>query len=161
MSNICTSCSAREGSPAGKWYVRPSCVGRRDPPNALRDACVDNGNAPPAGACTPGATPSRRRNDRFSLDAASRQATFVDVYRARCDPTSVCKDILAASPWMAELNRASPGELRSAVLREQKHLAPANMSGLEEVLGQGGDIPSDGASFLFMTAPVSGAGAPA
>ena len=42
-----------------------------------------------------------------------------------------------------------------------KHQAPANSSGLEAVLGQGSEVPSDGTSLLLMTAQFSGAGAQA
>ena len=62
---------------------------------------------------------------------------------------------------MAEHRRASPTELRSALRRVKKHLAPANTSGLEDVLGQGSDVPSDGTSLLLMAAQFSGSGAPA
>ena len=40
-------------------------------------------------------------------------------------------------------------------------MAPANTSGLEDVLGRGGDVPSDGACSFLITAQFSGAGEPA
>ena len=61
------------------------------------------------------------------------------------------KDIFAVCPWMAELSRDSPAELRSALPWVKKHLAPASTSGPEDVLGQWGDVPSDGTSLLSMT----------
>ena len=39
-----------------------------------------------------------------------------------------------------------------------KHLPPSNMSGLEDVLEQGGEAPSDGTSLLLMAAQFSGVG---
>ena len=62
---------------------------------------------------------------------------------------------------MVELRRASPADLRSALLRVKKHLAPANTSGLEHASGQGSEVPSDGTSLLSTTAQFSGAGAQA
>ena len=59
---------------------------------------------------------------------------------------------------MIELRRAAPAEIRSALLRVKKHLPPPNASGLEDVLGQAGGVPSEGASLLLMTAQFSGAG---
>ena len=49
-------------------------------------------------------------------------------------------------------------ELRSALLRVKKRRPPSNASGLDDVLGQGGDVPSDGTSLLVMTAQFPGAG---
>ena len=62
---------------------------------------------------------------------------------------------------MVQLRRASPSEVRSALLRVKKHLPPSNTSGLEDVLGQGGEVPSEGTSLLLMTAQFSGAGSQA
>ena len=59
---------------------------------------------------------------------------------------------------MAEVRRSAPAELRSASFRAKKHLAPANASGLEDVLGQGSDVPSDGTSLLLTNAQFSGPG---
>ena len=61
---------------------------------------------------------------------------------------------------MVGVRRASPATLHSALLRVKKHLAPANASGLEDVLGQRGEAPSDETS-LSTTAQFSGAGAQA
>ena len=72
-----------------------------------------------------------------------------------------CKDIFAACPWMVELRRAFPADLRSALLCSKKHLAPADTSGLEGVLGQGSEVPSTGTSLFLMTAQTSRAGAQA
>ena len=159
MSNICTSCSARGSSSAGKLYVCPSFMGHGDPPNTLCDACVDCAFAPSAGAWAPGATPHFRCNVCVALDAADHRAARIDMYTARFDPTSVRKDTFAAHPGMADLSRASPEEPRSALLRAKKHLAPANTSGLEDVLGHGSDVPSEGTSLLSTTAQFPGAGA--
>ena len=160
MSRICTFCSARESSSAGIWHVRPSCVGCRGPPKTLRGARVDNGYATSAGVWAPGATPARR-NVCIALDGAGSRTTFIDVYTGRRDPMFVRKDIFSVCPRMVKLTRASSGELRSALLKVKKHLAPADTPGLEDVLGQGCDIPSGGTSFLLMLAQLSGAGRPA
>ena len=65
---------------------------------------------------------------------------------------SICKDIFAARPRAAELRRATPSDLRSTLLRVKKHLAQANAPSLEDVLGQGSEVPSDGTSLLLMAA---------
>ena len=97
----------------------------------------------------------------WRLDVAERRDAFIDDYKSRCDPTFARKDIFADCPWVAELSRASPGELRDALLRVRKHRAPADASGLEDALGQGSEVPSDGTTSLSTTAPFSGAGAAA
>ena len=60
--------------------------------------------------------------------------------------------------WIVELRRARPSGLRTALERVKKHLPPSNMSGVEDVLGHGGDVPSASTSLLLMAAQISGAG---
>ena len=60
--------------------------------------------------------------------------------------------------WMVDLRRASSAELRSALLRAKKHLPQSNTSGLEVVLGQGSEVPSDGTSLLSTAARMCGSG---
>ena len=62
---------------------------------------------------------------------------------------------------MTEVRRASPAEFRAALVRVKKHLPSSNTSGIEDVLGRGGEVPSDGASLLLMAAQFSGSGAQA
>ena len=59
---------------------------------------------------------------------------------------------------MAELRRATPAEIGAALLRAKKHLPPPNASGLEDVLGQAGGVPSESTSLLLMAAQFSGSG---
>ena len=61
---------------------------------------------------------------------------------------SVRVGVFAICPRVAKLRRACPGGLRNALLHVKKHLAPAETSGLEDVLSQGGDIPSGGTPLL-------------
>ena len=61
---------------------------------------------------------------------------------------------------MVELSRASPVDLRAALLRA-KFWGPANTSGHEDFLGRGGDAPSDGAALLLITTQFPEAGTPA
>ena len=92
-----------------------------------------------------------------------RQSTAIPSgeYKSRRDPASVCRDIFVVRPWMGELRRASRTDLRTALVRAKKHLPPSNSPGLEDVLGQGGEVPSDGTSLLLTTAQFSSAGAQA
>ena len=83
---------------------------------------------------------------------------MIDEYRYRCDPTAICKDISAVSPWMADLRRATPAELRNALVRVRKRVAPATTSGHEDAPGQGSEVPSDGTSWLLMAAQFFGKG---
>ena len=69
-------------------------------------------------------------------------------------------DISVVCLWLVELSRAAPAFPRGASQRGKEHWAPANSSGLEDVLGQGSDVPTDGASSLSTTAQCSGSGAP-
>ena len=62
---------------------------------------------------------------------------------------------------MVQLRQASPGEVRSALLRAKKRLPLSNTSGSEDVLGQGGEVPSESTSLLLMAAQFSGSGSQA
>ena len=93
---------------AGKWYVCPGCVGRRDRPSTSRDVCVDTGYASTVGIWLPGATTPLRRNVCVASDAAKRRDTFIGGYKSRCEPMSARKDIFASCPRTAELRRAPP-----------------------------------------------------
>ena len=156
MSNVCSFCPVKGSAPAGKWLVRGDCVGGRDPPGAATPHFASS-----LRAWAPNAAAQFRCNMCLALDAAKRRESVVDEYKDRCDPSSVRRDILVMCPWMAGLRRAPPSELRSALLRAKKHLPPSNTSGLEDVLGQGGEVPSGGTSLLLMTAQLSGVGAQA
>ena len=83
---------------------------------------------------------------------------MIGEYKIRRDPLFVREDISVARPLMVELRRAAPLELRSALLRVTRHLPPANTSGLEDALGPGSEIPSDGTSLLLVSALVRGSG---
>ena len=161
LSNACSFCQSKESASGGKWFVGVDSVGRRKPLIAACNSCVDNGYDSSLGTWSPGASAPFRSNICSAIDATKYREAAVDEYTNRCDPLSVCKDIFAACPRMVELPRAAPSELRSALLRVKKHLAPANASSLEDVLGQGCDVRSDGTSLLLMTAQLSGAGAQA
>ena len=93
-----------------------------------------------------------------ALDAAKHREAVIEEYENRCGPLFVCGDIFVVCPRMAELHRASPTVLRSAHQQIKQHLAPASTSGLEDVLSQGSDVPSDGTSLLLMTAQFPGPG---
>ena len=82
--------------------------------------------------------------------------TAKDEYKSRRDPFSICRDISSACPWMTELRRAAPADLRTALVRVKKHLPPSNAPGIEDALGRGGEVPPDGASLLLMTAQFPG-----
>ena len=92
------------------------------------------------------------------MDAAKRRESVAEEYKNRCDSASACRDIATACPWMVELRRATPPDLRTAPARVRKRLPPPNISGLEDVLGHGGEAPSDSASLLLIPAQISGAG---
>ena len=108
-------------SAAGEWLVCPDCVGRRSPPSALCDACVDNGFKASAGSRARGAAEPFRRNLCCALDAASRREAFVEAYASRRDPMLARKDISAVCLGIVEFCRATLAELRSALLSAKKH----------------------------------------
>ena len=109
--------------------------------------CVVTGYASSLGAWRPGAsTPFSLKKFGSAPDATKFREAAIDEYKNRCRPLSARNDIFAACPRMVELRLASPSELRSALLRVKKHLAPANASGLEDALGQGCEVPSYGTS---------------
>ena len=114
----------------------PHCVGRRSPPRALCESRAESGFAPPAGAQLPGAAVPFRCNIRGASDPAKRRDAVNAEYKDRCDPLFVRKDIFAARQRMVNLRSATPVEMRSAPLRVEKHVPPANTSGLGDVLGQ-------------------------
>ena len=158
MSNVCSFCQVEESTSAGKWLARGNCVGRRDPPSALCDTCADNGLASPVGLWTPSAPAPLRCNICRALNSAYHRESVWGDYKNRRDPASARRDMFIVSPRTVESRRASPSDLRTALIRAKKQLPPSNMSGIEGVLGHGGEVPSDGASLLPMTARSSGAG---
>ena len=158
---MCAFCQVKESTSLGKWLVCGDYVGRRDPPSALRDTCADNGFASSVGQWVPRASVPFRCNICRAWGAAKRRETLADERKSRRDPASVCRDIFSVCPWVAELRRASPAELRTALLCVKKHHPPPNASGLEDVLGRGDEVPSDSTSLLLMTAQFPGAGAQA
>ena len=115
--------------------MRVECVGCRNPPGAARDFCVDNGYASSLGTWPPGASTPFRCNVCCAPDATKYREAAIDEYKNRRDPTAIYEDISAVGPWVADSRRATPAELRHALLRVKKHLAPANSSGLQDVLG--------------------------
>ena len=158
MSNVCTPCQVQESASVGRWLVCGDCVGRRDPPSALCDACADKVFASSVGIWAPNAPAPFRCNICHASYAAKRREFVVGEYENRRDPASVHRDIFMARHWAAELRRAPPSDLRTALVRVKKHLPPLNMSGIEDVLGHGGEAPSDGTPLLLMTAQFPGAG---
>ena len=142
MSNVCSFHQTKESTSAGKWLVRGDCVGRRDPPSAVCDSCADTGLASSSGAWAPNATAPFRCNICRALDAAERRESVVGEFKNRCDPSAIGRDVVAACPWMADLLRAPPTKLRSALLRVKKRPPPSDTFGLEGVLEQGNEVPS-------------------
>ena len=160
-SDVCPVCQTEESTALGKRLVCPDCAGHRPPPSALCAACVVSAFAASLSLRAPGASVPFRCNIRCALDAADRRVAAIEERKNRRGPMLLRKDIFAACPRMVELRRASLAELRSAPLRVKKHVAPADTSGLEDVLGQGGEVPSDGTSLFLMTAQFSGDWTPA
>ena len=158
MSNVCPFCQSEESASVGMWFACVDCVGRRNPSSAACDSCVDYGYDSSLDAWSPSESTTFRCNVSSALGATMYRDAVIDEYKTRRDPVSMCKDISAACPRMVELRRATPSEFRSALLRVKKHLAPANTSGLEDVLGQGSEVPPGGTSLLSMPAQFSGAG---
>lgn len=156
MFNARTFCREKESAAAGKWFVCPHCVGRLSPPRALCESRAESGFAPPAGARSPGAAVPFRRNIRGASDSAKRRDAVSAEYNDRCDPLFVRKDIFAARPRMVDLRRATPVAVRSAPLRVEKHVTPANTSRLGDVLGQVSEVPSDGTSLSSVSAQMCG-----
>ena len=108
MSNVCPFCQTKESASASKWIVRGDCAGRRDPPSAVRDLCADNGFASSSGTWPPNAMAPFRRNICRALGAAEYSETVAGEFRDWCDPSSICRDMFAACPWIVELRRAPP-----------------------------------------------------
>ena len=133
MSNVCAFCQVKESTSVGKWLVRGDCVGHREPPSALCDTCTDSGFASSIGLWIPNAPVPFRRNICRASGAAKHRESVADEYKSRRDPASVCRDIFSACPWMTGVRRASPAELRAALVRVKKHLPPPNTSGVEDV----------------------------
>ena len=87
-----------------------------------------------------------------------RRDAVIEEYKNRHIPAFARKDIFVARQWMYDLRREPLVELRSALLRVQVHFALANTSGLEDVLGRGSEVPSDGTSLSLMSAQMCGPG---
>ena len=137
MSDVRLFRQAKEYAIVGNWVACSSCVGRRTPPSAVCDSCADNSLAPISGMWAPGSHVPFRRKVSCALDAAKRREEVFDGYGGRCDPMLLSNDVFPVPPWKVEIRQASPTELRSDLQRVKKHLAPADTSGLENVVGQG------------------------
>ena len=133
MSNVCASCRVKEPTSVGKWLLCGDCIGHREPPSSLCDTCTDSGFASPIGLWIPNASVPFRCNICRALGAAKHRESVVAEYKSRRDPASVCRDIFSACPWITGVRRASPAELRAALVRVKKHLPPPNTSGVEDV----------------------------
>ena len=144
-----------------KWLVFSACVGRRDPQTALCEMRVDKRYAQTFGLWMPSAPAQFRRNVCLALHSVKHREAAVGEFKSRFDPAPIRRDTFAAYPWMAEVRRSTPAEIRSALLRVKKDLPPPNASGLEDVLGQAGEVPSEGTSLLLTTAQFSGSGSQA
>ena len=59
---------------------------------------------------------------------------------------------------MVDLRRAPSAELRSTIFRVKEYLPPVNRSGLEDALGSGSEVPSDGTSLLLTSPQMCGSG---
>ena len=82
------------------------------------------------------------------LEPARSRKAVIDEYKRRRDPSYVRKDIFNIRPRMAETRHAPTSDLRSALLRVNKHLSPADAPGSEDALGRGGGASLYGASVL-------------
>ena len=83
---------------------------------------------------------------------------MVEEFKNRRDALFVRKDVFVSCIGMVELRRASSAELRGASLRVKERSPLADASGLEDALGPGGEVPSDGKYFLLMSAQTCGSG---
>ena len=108
------------------------------PRQRLCVTCVGNGYAATFGARAPYAPLPFRGYVCLALDSAQRRNAVLDEFESRCVPTSIYRGMFVVCPGMAQLRRASSGEVRSALLRVKEPLPPSNTSGLEDVLGQRG-----------------------
>ena len=68
----------------------------------------------------------------------------------------ICSEIFVACPWMVNKRRAPPIDRRRGITRVQKRLLPAILSGLEDILGRGGEVPTEGAPLLLVAAQTCG-----
>ena len=68
----------------------------------------------------------------------------------------MCKETLAVSPRITEIRRAGTLHSLQGTLRMRERLPPAHLSGLQEILGPGGEVPLRGASFLIAAARFGG-----
>ena len=120
--------------------------------------CAGSVFASPIGLWIPNASVPFCCNICRALGAAKRRESVVGEYKSRRDPASVCRDISPVCPRMTEVRRASPAELRTALVRVKKRPPPPKTYGIEDALGYGGEVPPDGTSLLLMTAQLPGSG---
>ena len=98
-----------------------------------------------------------KRSDPFwrhlccGLESLRCRESVVDEKKARRDSLSICTDLFVVCPLRGDVRRASPIELRRVILRVKNPSAP-DASGLEDILGRGGEVPAEGTSLLPMAA---------
>ena len=73
-------------------------------------------------------------------------------YKFRRDPLPISRDVFLVGLWLAASCRAASVGLRHGILRVKNHLPPANVSGLEDMLGRGGEVLAEGTSLVLAAA---------
>ena len=82
----------------------------------------------------------------IGLESFRQRESACEDYRAPRDPTSISKDLLPVCFQFFEIRRATSIHLRHSVLCVKKHLHAADVAGLRDILGQGGEDPTEGTS---------------
>ena len=57
--------------------------------------------------------------------------------------------MLVARPWFLDICRAPKFPTERSILCMEKHSPTANLTGLEDCLGQGGEVPFEGGGLLW------------
>ena len=134
----------KEGPSSREWHVRPDCVRRRETPAAPCEMRGDKGLARFLGAREPKLPSPIRIHCGIAVESAKFREPPAGNYANRCDPTAFRGDIVTVRPWMVDIRRAAPGEIRGALMPAMRHIPPANTSVSEDVHGRGGEVRSKG-----------------
>ena len=78
-------------------------------------------------------------------------------YKSRSGPVAARNEMATVFPRLIAIRRASGVRLRWGVPRMAKRFPPANISGLGDILVQGGKVPPGGTSSLLTVAQSGGA----
>ena len=104
------------------------------------DSCVDVGLVATLGTWGTKRADSFECRVRIVLESPLYCKSVIDWCKWGRDPPPMFEDVFGVCPSFVEIRRYSSINIRCGILRVKKHLPPANVPGLEDIFGRGGEV---------------------